>query len=132
MKAKPLTAPASEHPIAAIPSCALDGPGLRAQRERYRRLARTVNRLDRTPERILVHFDSRLDHGLLEQTLEAERACCPFFVFAFNDPDRSLAIGVSRPDQLAALEALAVAFAPGPGGGALGGAAGAATLTRRS
>jgi len=103
-------------PIGAIPSCALDEPGLRTQRERYRQLAGTVNHLDRTPERILVRFDERLDRELLEQALEVERACCPFFVFAFNDPERSLEIAVAVPDQLPALDALADAFAPGPEG----------------
>ena len=116
MEAKPTNLPAGEDPIAAIPSCALDEPGLWAQRERYRQLAETLNRLDRTPERILVRFDERLDRELLEQTLETERGCCPFFVFAFNEPDNSLEIGVLSPDQLPALDALAAAFAAGPRG----------------
>jgi hypothetical protein len=115
MEAKPINVPAGEDPIAAIPSCALDEPGLRAQRERYRQLVRTVNRLDHTAEQVLVRFDERLDRGLLEQTLEVERACCPFLVFTFKEPERSLEIGVRRPEQLPALEALAAAFAAGPG-----------------
>jgi hypothetical protein len=113
MEARPINVPPAEDPIAAIPSCALDERGLWAQRERYRQLARTVNRLDRTPERILVHFDEQLDRELLEQTLGVERACCPFFVFALKEPERCLEIGVRGPDQLPALEALAAAFAAG-------------------
>jgi hypothetical protein len=113
MEARPINVPAAEYPIAARPSCALDEPGLRAQRERYRQLARTVTRLDRTPERLLVRFDERLDSGLLEQTLEAERVCCPFFVFAFKEPELCLEIGVPGPDQRPALDPLAAAFAAG-------------------
>ena len=67
-----------DHPVARIPSCALDRAGRREQYVRYRQLARAVARLDRAADRIIVKFDEYLDRALLERTLTVERECCPF------------------------------------------------------
>jgi hypothetical protein len=97
--------------VARIPSCALDEVGKREQLGRYRQLACAVTGLDRTAERLIVEFDQHLDRQLLERTLQVERECCPFFVFRFREIEQRLEITVREPQQLEALEALAIAFA---------------------
>lgn len=99
-----------EDAIAAIPSCALNDAGRREQRTRYMRLGRSVVRLDRTPEAIVVEFDEHLDRETLEQALAVERECCPFFVFEFDEARRRLRITVGETEQLPALEAMAAAL----------------------
>ena len=90
----------------ALAECRLDLPGLRAQRERYRRLGGHVERAERQPQRLAVRFGVGLDEGLLRETLDVERHCCPFFAFAYDPRSRELAIGVEDPGQDPALDAL--------------------------
>ena len=111
MRAKPMNRPVIEDLIEAIPSCALDEAGRLEQYARYGQLARTVSRVERQPETIVVQFDERLDRELLERALLVERECCPFFVFHFEESEQRLAMGVRQRDQLPALEAIAAAFA---------------------
>lgn len=59
---------------------------------------------------IVVQFNERLDRESLLRALAAERDCCPFFTFRFEESQRRLTIGVREPDQLPALEAMAYAF----------------------
>ena len=101
---------------AAIPSCALNETGRREQGARYMQLGTTVARLQRTPEALLIEFDEHLDRGMLESALAVERECCPFFVFALDDPRRSLKVSVREPEQLPALEAIAAALDAGRSG----------------
>lgn len=99
--------------ITGIPSCALDEPGLHAQRERYHQLAAAVSYIDRDRASILLEFTDQLDRDLLEHTLAIERECCAFFLFDFDESARRLKISVRERDQLPALDALAEAFAAG-------------------
>ncbi len=95
-----------------IPSCALDPTGLDSQRARYRRLAQDVTDIERTDATVIVTFAPSVDRELLAETLGVERACCPFFAFDVDDVTRRLTIGVSRPDQVPALDALSSALSP--------------------
>jgi len=93
-------------------SCALDEQGLRHQRERYTRLARSVVHVRRAAQELIVEFASGFDRATLAALIAVERECCPFFAFEFDDGSRHLWVGVREPDAAAALEALAVAFSP--------------------
>lgn len=95
-----------------IAQCDLDPPGLAAQRERYRRLARSVTALERRPGRLLLRFASDVDVTLVEETLAIERRCCPFFRLEFEPSARRLQIGVERAEQDPALDALRFALSP--------------------
>jgi hypothetical protein len=97
--------------LAEIPSCTLDEAGQREQRARYARLARSVARVEREPEAVAVEFDQDLDPQTLEQTLAAERECCPFLAFAFDRHRRLLRVTVADADMLPALDAIARGFA---------------------
>jgi hypothetical protein len=101
---------AFDQAIAAIPSCALDEVGIREQHARYAHLAPSVTSLEREPEAVLVEFDEDFDRDTLEQALDVERACCPFFRFHFEESRRRLRVTVREPDQLPALDAMAYAL----------------------
>ena len=60
--------------------------------------------------RSLVEFDQSLDEGILQETLAAERECCPFFRFAFDPQRRGLRVTVDDPAMAPALEAIAHGF----------------------
>ena len=92
------------------PSCSLDEAGVSAQRARYARLAPSVGRVTREPGALLVAFDQSLDEGILQETLAAERECCPFFRFAFDPQRRGLRVTVDDPAMAPALEAIAHGF----------------------
>jgi hypothetical protein len=96
--------------IAAIPTCALDEEGTLAQRARYAQLACDVKRLERTGDAVVIEFHDRFDRRTLEETLAVERACCPFFLFRFDERERRLRAAVREPDQLHALDAIANAL----------------------
>ena len=91
---------------ARLAECRLDLTGLRAQRERYRRLGRQVERTERLHRRLEVHFTAALDRALLDETLEIERGCCPFFALAYHPRRRELVITVDDPAHDPALDAL--------------------------
>jgi hypothetical protein len=96
--------------IGVIPSCALDEEGIRQQQVRYAHLAPTVTSLEREPEAVLVEFGEEFGRETLEQALDVERACCPFFQFHFDESTRRLRVTVREPDQLPALDAIADAL----------------------
>jgi hypothetical protein len=109
------TSPAAERSafhdaIAAIPTCTLDRESMDAQRARYARLADDVTRLDREPDAVLVEFRENFDRTTLEEALADERACCPFFLFDFDEKARRLRTTVRERDQLPALDAMAHAL----------------------
>jgi hypothetical protein len=110
MSSKPATAGAFDQAIAAIPSCALDEAGVADQRARYARLAPTVSRIERDAEAVLIEFREQFDRQTLEEALAVERQCCPFFLFEFDDSQRRLRATVRDPEQLPALDAMAVAL----------------------
>lgn len=97
-------------PVSLMASCALDEGGLRRQLERYRRLARSVARLDRRDDMLTVDFDPSLDSALLEEALTVERACCPFFGFDVTEDGRRLSVSVEEREQRPALDAIATAL----------------------
>lgn len=101
---------AFDQAIAAIPSCALDEAGVRDQRARYAHLAPSVTSLEREPEAVLVEFRENFNRDALEQALDVERACCPFFQFHFDESRRRLRVTVRESEQLSALDAMAHAL----------------------
>jgi hypothetical protein len=96
--------------LGKIPTCALDQEGMEAQRGRYARLAPDVKRLEREPDALLIEFHEHFDRETLDEALAVERACCPFFLFDFDEIARRLRTTVREPDQLPALDAMAHAL----------------------
>lgn len=90
--------------------CRLDEAGLRAQRDRYRELARHLERTERHPGRLEAHFAQGLDVALLKETIEVERDCCTFLSIDYDPERRRLSIGVDDPAQAPALDALQYAL----------------------
>ena len=94
----------------AIPSCALDEQGLRDQQARHRRLAPGVISVTRRGNALLIDFASGFDRRALDEMVEVERQCCPFFRFAFDEKARRLTVTVAEPGQAPAMEALGAAL----------------------
>ena len=90
-----------------IPSCALTPAELDRQFARQRALAPSVASLDRDGALLTVAFREGYDRRALDEMIAIERACCPFFTFAFDDVSRTLTIGVGDEEQAPALSALA-------------------------
>jgi hypothetical protein len=90
----------------AIPGCTLDSPGLGAQLERYRRLARHASSVQRLPGEVRVRFHDDLPDGLLEHTMDVERRCCPFVHADYDRAERRLILTVENIDQDPRLDSL--------------------------
>lgn len=97
-------------PLPMAPSCALDEEGLRAQYERYRTVGQGARILERDKRRLEVQVDPGVPAGLVEELLETERACCPFFGLSWQPTSGRLAVSVSQPEHEPALEAIAFAL----------------------
>jgi hypothetical protein len=93
----------------AIPGCALDDAGVKAQRARYARLAPSVALLQRQPAALQLIFDVDFDRQMLERALTTERQCCPFFQFELTG--QRLRVTVDDDAYRPALDALAWALA---------------------
>jgi hypothetical protein len=87
-------------------SCALEPTELAEQLERYRELGRHTVRLQHQPRRLVAQFSDDLPAGLLEQTLEIERACCSFLSIDYDEPNRRLTVTTDAKDHDATLAAL--------------------------
>ena len=96
--------------LTTIPTCALDQAGVRAQRERYARLAPMVTSVAREPEAVAIEFGEDFDRHALDQALAVERECCPFFRFELDESGRRLRLTVQEAGQLPALDVIARAF----------------------
>jgi hypothetical protein len=99
-----------------IAECRLDVDGLRRQRDRYRALGRHAGSATRGPQQLTVRFDAGVDVGLLVDTIEVERGCCPFFQMTADVERRELIVSVPRAEQDPALDAIvsALAWSPAP------------------
>jgi hypothetical protein len=97
------------------PSCALDEDGLRLQYERYRSVGRGARVLERSPRRLVVQLAPGVAGTLVEEALEVERACCPFFDLHWVQQDLRLTVSVSLAEHEPALEAIAFALSPQTG-----------------
>lgn len=89
-----------------IPECRLDDDAFGAQLRRYRELARHVEQIERQPGSLTVRFDPELRPGLLEHTLEVERACCSFVNLDYDSAQRQLTITVQNIAQDPRLDSL--------------------------
>jgi hypothetical protein len=97
-------------PLPVAPSCALDDAGLRAQFERYRRVGAGARLIGRTRSRVVVDLDERADTRLVEELLDIERACCPFFELGWEPDRRRLTVSVAHAEHEPALDAIVFAL----------------------
>ena len=102
-------------PLEGLPiaECRLDLVGVRAQRDRYRAIGRRLERIDRHPCRLTAQLTPEVDEALVEETVEVERGCCPFFSIDYDRDRQRLSIEVSDPAHDPALDALRHALTGG-------------------
>lgn len=90
----------------AIPECRLELPALRAQRDRYRKIGRHLQRIERWPSRLDARFAADVDAELVVEAVEVEQECCPFFSLEYDRSGRRLTVTVQDPAHDPALDAL--------------------------
>jgi hypothetical protein len=114
-------------------SCSLDGPGLSAQRERYRVLGEGASVIVWDRRRLVIRVRDEVSDGLIEELIAVERGCCPFFELDWNPGQRHLRVAVSASDHELALVAIghALGLAGSPQAAARSGADRAHAATRR-
>jgi hypothetical protein len=89
-----------------LPMCSLDEQGMREQRARYARIAGSVTSFERRSDVIRLGLSEDFDRPTLEELVEVETQCCPFFRFVLNDTETELTISVDDPQMLPTLEAI--------------------------
>ncbi len=92
--------------------CRLSEAGFGSQLRRYRRLSEHVTSLERTTGKVIAEFGADLPPGLIENTLEVERRCCPFVKAKYEPAPRRLTLAVETIDQDPRLDSLFHALAP--------------------
>jgi SAM-dependent methyltransferase len=102
--------PVDEMDLPMAPDCGLDGTGLRLQLERYRRVGRGASLIERTPRRLSVELDDRIDGQLVGELLGIERECCSFLESTWHPDERRLTFAVSSAEHEAALEGISLAL----------------------
>ena len=95
--------------------CGLSEAGFGSQLRRYRRLSEHVTSLERTSGKVIAEFSVDLPPGLLENTLEVERRCCPFVEATYEPAPARLTLAVQTIDQDPRLDSLFRALAPASG-----------------
>lgn len=91
-------------------SCSLSEADLRAQLERYRTIG-GGGVVERTSAMSIVVVVGRdVPDELVEQVVFTERSCCPFFELDWRPAERSLRVGVSRVEDVPALDTIAGAL----------------------
>jgi hypothetical protein len=95
------------HVHAQAPTCTLDQAGLARQRQRYRRLARSVVDVSRQGEVLSVRLAPSFDRRMLDELVAVEGMCCPFLRFGFDEAVRRLEVSVKSSEFAPTLDALA-------------------------
>lgn len=92
-----------------VASCDLDAEGLTAQRERYRKTGEGAVVLERSPRRLVVEL-SAAGAAAVQELVEVERQCCPFFEIDWQPAQGRFSIGVSDAEHEPALAAVEFAL----------------------
>jgi|tagenome__1003787_1003787.scaffolds.fasta_scaffold19604196_1 hypothetical protein len=92
---------ATELPIL---QCTLDAEGAKRQRARYAHLAAHTANVTRTADSVIAAVDVEVDPDLLNELINTERACCPFFTIEY-DGER-LTVAVAHTEHTAALDVI--------------------------
>jgi hypothetical protein len=87
--------------------CTLDESGMGKQRARYARIARSVTSFDRRADSIRLRLSADFDRRILDELMNVEAQCCPFFRFALAEAGTELTVSVDDAEMLPALEAIA-------------------------
>jgi hypothetical protein len=96
-------------PMAQSP-CSLDPAGLDEQLARYRLVGQAAAVLSRSERRIVLRVNREVPARLVEELVEVERGCCPFFELDWQPADRRLSVAVASADGVPALEAIVLAL----------------------
>ena len=93
-------------------SCSLDREGLARQRERHRRVARDVRGMTTEAGRLTIDLAPGYDRVAMDEMLDVERGCCPFFSFEVHYEEGRVGVTVAEPRQRPALAVFAESLRP--------------------
>jgi hypothetical protein len=88
-------------------ACSLNETEMAVQRARYAVVARHVQSLASGERSLRARLDESLDGAVLQELIEVERRCCPFFAIDFDAGERMLSVSVSTDEHAPALQAIA-------------------------
>jgi hypothetical protein len=91
-------------------SCSLSDAELRAQLDRYRRIASGGHGRWISATSVELVVGAGVPDKLVEQAVATERSCCPFFELLWELGSRRLTLAVSRAEDVPSLEAIALAM----------------------
>lgn len=86
---------------------------MRLQYERYRRVGMSASVVEHTPRSLVVDLDRDVDLTLVEELLDVERSCCPFFELGWEPHLRRLTVRVGQRQYEPALDAITSALGAG-------------------
>ncbi len=95
-------------------TCSLNALELAAQLDRYRALGRAAAEVEDEPGRVIVGFSEDPPAALLQQTIEVERGCCPFFRLDYDPDSRRLTVTAEDAEHRDGLDALVQALTHTP------------------
>jgi hypothetical protein len=88
-------------------SCSLNEVELGQQLERYRAAGAGSELIESDPCRRVVRVAPGVPEAVIEELIEVERDCCPFFKLSWDRETRRLAIAVEDQAESPALDVLA-------------------------
>jgi hypothetical protein len=91
-------------------ACTLSREEAPAQRERYRSVGEAVVAAELHGTRLAVRLDDSVDAAVLDELIEVERRCCPFFEIRRDERRKLLEVAVGDAEQLPMLEMVAEAL----------------------
>lgn len=105
-QARPHTAGTGSLPE-AIEACTLTPAQARVQSQRHEQVGRSATGVAYDGDAVRIDFDATLDRAALDELIEVERECCPFFTLAYDEDARALTVSVEDAFFRPALEHLA-------------------------
>jgi hypothetical protein len=96
---------ASVQELAVVPaSCSLSRTGIEEQLSRYRELGQDARVLKRERRRLTIRLADGIADSLVEEIVEIERGCCPFFALTWDPSIRSLTVSIDTAEHEPALQ----------------------------
>src|SRR5436305_14765835 len=100
-----MTAYSGRMDLPVVPGCSMAPEDRDPQAARIGTIARSVNRVERTPRQLRFHLEPGFDRRALDELIATERECCPFY--ELDVTDQVFTVAVADDDHVPALDAFA-------------------------
>lgn len=92
-------------------SCGLDADGLRAQLGRYRAVGEAAEIVEQIQTRLVLAVGDQVPEATINDLIEVEHECCPFFELTWQPRRRRFTIAVADSRHAPDLELIVAALA---------------------